>query len=365
MRRPFNFASGPATLPEAVLRQAAEEMLDYEGTGVSVMEMHHRSDTFQAILQAALRDFRELLAIPSHYRILFLQGGASAMNALIPLNLTARRPAPATMDFIHTGHWSERALLEARKYGQVHIAATSRDTQFTTLPPQESWHRTPDAAYVHLCSNETIHGVEFQTDPDVGTNPDDPPLVADMSSNILSRVIDVSKYGVIFGGMQKNLGIAGLSFAIVREDLIGHALPVCPSVFDWKVLADHDSMYNTPPTYAIYITSLMLRWMKEQGGLAAIEQRNTAKARLLYDYLDASAGFHAPVATNCRSRMNVRFVLNDPTRQEAFLAGAAQRGLLNLRGHRALGGLRASLYNAMPLEGVEALLAYLWDFEHA
>ena len=363
MTRPFNFASGPATLPEAVLKQAAAEMLDYEGTGISIMEMHHRIDVFQALMQGALRDFRELLAIPSNYRILFMQGGATAMNGIIPLNLIARvnaDPKPSTVDVIHTGHWSGRSLLEAQSYGQVNVAASSRDSDFTTIPPRESWNLTPDAAYVHLCSNETIHGVEFQYDPDTG----DVPLVADMSSNILSRAIDVSKYGVIFGGMQKNLGIAGLTFAIIREDLFGHALPVCPTAFNWQILADHDSMYNTPPTYAIYITALMLRWMKAQGGLAVIEQQNIAKAQRLYDFLDASDCFHNPVAPDCRSRMNVRFVLNDPALNDAFLAGAARHGLLNLRGHRILGGMRASIYNAMPMEGVEALLAYMWDFEH-
>ena len=359
MTRVFNFSAGPATLPETVLQQVAAEMLDWQGTGMSVMEMSHRSDAFQAILQATLRDFRDLMAIPSNYRILFMQGGAIAQNAIIPMNLVGRHAQPATVDVVHTGYWSQRALEEARQYATVRVAASSQATRFTTLPARDTWTLSPDAAYVHLCSNETIHGVEFHDAPDTGNVP----LVADMSSNILSRVIDVSQYGVIYGSAQKNLGIAGLTFAIVREDLIGAALPTCPSAFNWQNVVAADSMFNTPPTFAIYLAGLVLRWMQSQGGLAAIEQRNIDKATLLYDALDATDFYTNPVAKNCRSRMNVPFFLADATLNDAFLAGAAQRGLANLRGHRLLGGMRASIYNAMPLEGVQALVDYLHDFE--
>ena len=359
MTRPFNFSAGPAALPEEVLRQAADEMLDWRGSGLSVMEMSHRSPEFQTILHAAQRDLRDLLAIPTNYRILFMQGGAVAQNAIIPLNLVGSKARPATVDVIHTGHWSGRALAEARKYAQVNIAASTQASQFTTLPPQDTWQLSPDAAYIHLCSNETVHGVEFQSDPATG----DVPLVADMSSNILSRVIDVAKYGVIFGGAQKNLGIAGLTFVIVRDDLIGHALPACPSAFDWKNVVEQDSLFNTPPAYAIYLASLVLQWLKRQGGVAAIEQRNIAKAASLYGYLDSTDFYRTPVAHDCRSRMNVPFFLHDPALDGAFLAGARQRGLLQLRGHRTLGGMRASIYNAMPPEGVNALIDYLRDFE--
>ncbi len=362
MTRVFNFSAGPAALPEAVLQQAAAEMLNWQGTGMSVMEMSHRGDAFQSILQSALRDFRDLLAIPSHYRVLLMQGGAIAQNAAIPMNLLGRCGHPATVDFVHTGYWSGRALVEARNYANVHVAASSESSGFTTLSAPAQWSLSRDAAYIHLCSNETVHGVEFQTDPDLA-DVSNAPVVADMSSNILSRVIDVSKYGVIYGGAQKNLGIAGLTFVIVREDLIGHALPSCPSAFNWKNVADSDSMFNTPPTFAIYMAGLVLQWLKQQGGIAAIEARNIAKAALLYEHLDATDFYGNPVAKDCRSRMNVPFFLRDTALTEAFLAGAAQRGLANLRGHRILGGMRASLYNAMPVAGVEALVAYLREFE--
>ncbi|RJX33277.1 MAG: 3-phosphoserine/phosphohydroxythreonine transaminase [Oxalobacter sp.] len=365
MTRVFNFSAGPATLPEAVLQQAAAEMLDWQGRGMSVMEMSHRSDAFQSILQTTLHDFRDLLAIPSHYRILFMQGGAIAQNAIIPMNLVGRKAKPAIIDFIHTGYWSQRALEEAQKYGHVNIAASSQASHFTSLPALETWKLSSDAAYVHLCNNETIHGVEFQFDPDTRTHSGKVPLVADMSSNIFSRVINVSKYGVIFGSAQKNLGIAGLTFAIVREDLIGHALPSCPSAFNWKNVAESDSMFNTPPTFAIYMAGLVLQWLKQQGGVTAIESRNIAKASLLYNHLDASDFYNTSVAKNCRSRMNVPFFLKDPSLDDAFLTGATQRGLANLRGHRILGGMRASIYNAMPTEGVQALVDYLRDFEQS
>lgn len=359
MTRVFNFSAGPAALPEEVLRQAAAEMLDWRRTGASVMEISHRTPEFMDVLHTARQDLGELLDVPENYRILFMQGGAVAQNAIIPLNLLGRRDHPATVDFVHTGYWSGRSIDEARKYCNVNIAASSQDSRFTTIPPRESWRLSRDAAYVHVCTNETIHGVEFDYSPDVG----DMTLVADMSSHILSRVIDVSKYGVIFGGAQKNLGIAGLTFVIVREDLIGQAASVCPSAFDWKIVAESDSMYNTPPTYPIYMAGLVLQWLKRQGGIAAIERRNVEKAALLYGYLDSTDFYRNPVAQECRSRMNAPFFLRDERLNEDFLAGAAERGLRHLRGHRLLGGMRASIYNAMPLEGVQALVGYMREFE--
>lgn len=323
------------------------------------MEMSHRGKEFMSIMEAAQRDVRELLDIPANYRVLFMQGGAIAQNAIVPMNLVGTRTKPATVDFIHTGHWSQKSIAEAPKYCRVNIAASSESANFTSVPARETWQLTPDAAYVHVCTNETIGGVEYHFVPDVG----DVPLVADMSSHILSRAIDVSRYGVIYGGAQKNIGPAGLTLVIVREDLLGHALSVCPSAFDWKVVADHDSMYNTPPTYAIYIAGLVFQWLKRQGGVVEIERRNIAKAGLLYDYLDATDFYRNPVAKDCRSRMNVPFFLHDESLNEAFLAGAKVRGLLQLKGHKSVGGMRASIYNAMPLAGVQALVEYLQEFE--
>ncbi|MBS1170631.1 MAG: serC [Burkholderiaceae bacterium] len=359
MTRAFNFSAGPAALPEEVLQQVAAEMLDWRGSGMSVMEMSHRGSQFMSIMQAAQQDLRELLAVPSNYRILFMQGGAIAQNAIVPMNLLGRSSHTAAIDFIHTGHWSGRSMVDARKYAPVNIAASSQDTGFACIPTQTSWKLSQDAAYVHVCTNETVHGVEFHFTPDVG----EVPLVADMSSHILSREIDVSKYGVIFAGAQKNMGIAGLTVVIVREDLIGHTLPFCPSAFDWKIVADHDSMFNTPPTFAIYMAGLVFQWLKRQGGVAAVERRNVEKAALLYDCLDASDFYRNPVDKDCRSRMNVPFFLQQPSLNEAFLAGAQERGLLQLRGHRLLGGMRASIYNAMSIEGVQALVDYLREFE--
>ncbi len=361
MTRAFNFSAGPAVLPEEVLQRAAQEMLDWGGSGMSVMEMSHRGPEFVSILEAAERDLRDLLAVPSTYRILFMQGGAVAQNALIPINLLGRAAQPATVDFVHTGYWSGRSIAEARNYCHVNIAATSQGSQFTSIPAQNLWALSKDAAYIHICSNETIHGVEYQFDPDTGNFP----LVADMSSNILSRAIDISRYGVIFGGAQKNMGIAGLTFVIVRDDLIGRALPFCPSALDWKNVAENDSMFNTPPTYAIYIAGLVCQWLKQQGGVAAMEQRNIAKSSLLYNYLDSTDFYSNPVDRNCRSRMNVPFFLHDEALNTAFLDGASERGLLQLRGHRTVGGMRASIYNAMPVEGVQALVTYMREFEQS
>ena len=363
MTQIYNFSAGPAVLPKEVLQQAAAEMLDWHGSGMSVMEMSHRGKEFGSIIEAAEADLRELLAVPANYRILFLQGGGIGENAVVPLNLLGRGAPSAVIDFVITGSWSTKSLNEARKYGAVNVAASAQDSGFTTIPQRASWRLSPHAAYVHLCTNETIGGVECQFTPEVAAQTDGAPLVADMSSHILSREIDVSKFGVIFGGAQKNIGPAGVTLVIVREDLIGHALPICPSAFDWKLVAENRSMFNTPPTYGIYIAGLVFQWLKRQGGVAAMERRNVAKAQLLYDYLDASDFYATRVARECRSRMNVPFFLRDDKLNEVFLAGAAQRGLLQLKGHKSVGGMRASIYNAMPVEGVQALVDYLHEFE--
>ncbi len=352
----FNFSAGPAVLPKEVLRTAAEEMLDWHGSGQSVMEMSHRGKEYMAIQAQAEQDFRELLNIPKNYKVLFLQGGATQQFAMVPCNLIREK---TSTDYINTGEWSKKAIKEAKLYGKVNIAASSEDRNFTYIPAVANWRLDPNAAYVHICSNETIGGVEFQSAPDVGSVP----LVADMSSSFLSRPVDVPKYAVIYGGAQKNMGPAGLTMVIIRDDLIGHAKAGTPSVFDFKTAADNDSMFNTPPTYAIYIAGLVFQWLKNLGGLPAIEERNIAKSKLLYDYLDQSKFFRTPVAVNARSRMNIPFTLANETLDEAFLKGAKERGMLQLKGHRSVGGMRASIYNAMPLAGVQALVQYLREFE--
>jgi phosphoserine aminotransferase len=363
MTRVYNFSAGPAVLPQEVLKQAAEEMLDWHGSGMSVMEMSHRGKEFISIYEAAERDLRDLLGVPANYRILFLQGGGIGENAIVPLNLLGRKPQSAVVDFIKTGSWSGKSIKEAKKYCTVNVAASAEDNKFTAIPARETWKLSRDAAYVHICTNETIDGVEFNFTPDVGAETNGAPLVADMSSHILSRTVDVSKYGVIFGGAQKNIGPAGVTVVIVREDLIGNALSICPSAFDWKLVAENDSMYNTPPTYAIYIAGLVFQWLKKQGGVPAMEQRNIAKAKLLYEYLDSTGFYTNNVAKDCRSRMNVPFYLSDESLNDAFLAGAKEQGLLQLKGHKSVGGMRASIYNAMPIEGVQALVDYLKEFE--
>jgi len=356
MTRVFNFSAGPAALPETVLRQAAEEMLDWHGCGMSVMEMSHRGKEFMAIAAEAEALLRDLLAVPAGYKVLFMQGGAIAENAIVPMNLLRGH---ASADYIDTGEWSKKSIKEAKKYAKVNIAASAADSGYTTIPDRQAWKLDPDAAYVHICSNETIGGVEFHFTPDVGGVP----LVADMSSDILSRPVDVSRYGLIYGGAQKNIGPAGLTIVIVREDLLGQAVPATPSAFDYKTVADNDSMYNTPPTYAIYIAGLVFKWLQAQGGLAAMEAKNRAKAALLYDYLDTTGFYRAPVARDCRSLMNVPFKLKDEALDAAFLKGAEARGMVQLKGHRSVGGMRASIYNAMPVEGVTALVAYMKEFE--
>jgi len=360
----YNFSAGPAVLPKEVLQQAAAEMLDWHGSGMSVMEMSHRGAEFMSIMDAAQRDLRDLLAIPENYKILFLQGGGLGENAIVPMNLMGRHP-DAPVDFIHTGSWSGKSIKEAQKYATVNVAASAASNGFTAVPARESWQLSKDAAYVHLCTNETIDGVEYHFVPDVAEQTDGAPIVADMSSHILSRVIDVSAYGVIFGGAQKNIGPAGLTLVIVREDLLGHALSVCPSAFDWKIVADNGSMYNTPPTYAIYIAGLVFQWLKRQGGVAAMEAQNIAKATLLYDYLDSTDFYENRVAKECRSRMNVPFFLKDESLNAEFLTAAKAQGLLQLKGHKSVGGMRASIYNAMPLAGVQALVGFMHEFASA
>jgi phosphoserine aminotransferase len=354
--RVFNFSPGPAVLPEEVLRTAAAEMLDWRGSGMSVMEMSHRGKEFISIYEKAQADLRTLLKVPSSYKILFLQGGAIAENAIVPMNLLLGR---STADYVNTGEWSKKSIKEAKKYCTVSIAASSEDRSFTYVPARATWKLTRGAAFVHVCTNETIGGVEYQWTPDTG----DVPLVADMSSHILSRAVDVSKYGVIYGGAQKNMGPAGLTLVIVHEDLLDRALPITPTAFHWKEQAAADSMVNTPATYAIYVAGLVFDWLKAQGGVEAIERKNIAKAMLLYDCLDATSFYANPVRKEDRSRMNVPFRLADESLDEAFLKGAKEHGMVQLKGHRSVGGMRASIYNAMPIEGVRTLVEYMQDFE--
>ncbi|AOS78637.1 MULTISPECIES: 3-phosphoserine/phosphohydroxythreonine transaminase [Hydrogenophaga] len=359
MARPYNFSAGPAAMPAEVLEIAAREMLDWHGSGMSVMEMSHRGKAFGEIATQAEADLRELLAVPPQFKILFMQGGGLAENAIVPMNLSRG----GVVDFVVTGSWSQKSQKEAGRYAGARLAASNADSHHTTLPAPASWQLSPDAQYVHVCSNETIHGVEFHELPDLKALGSNAPLVIDFSSHVASRPVDWSRVGLAFGGAQKNLGPAGLTLVVVREDLLGHALPICPSAFDYKTVADNASMYNTPPTYAIYMAGLTFQWLKRQGGVAAMEARNIAKAKLLYDFLDQSPFYENRVAPECRSRMNIPFFLKDESRNDAFLAGAQARGLLQLKGHKSVGGMRASLYNAIPIEGVQALVSYLRDFE--
>ena len=357
MARVFNFGAGPATLPEPVLEQAAAEMLDWQGTGMSVMEMSHRGKQFIGIHARAEADLRELLGVPKNYKVLFLHGGAAAQFAMVPKNLLRGRAAAAYVD---TGYWAGRAVAEAKRYCKVSIAASSEDAKFTYAPRQERWQIDPAAAYVHYTSNETIGGVEFHWVPDTG----DIPLVVDASSHILSRPLDVSRFGLIYAGAQKNIGPAGVAIVIVRDDLIGHAAPDTPAIFDYKVQAEADSMHNTPPSYAIYIAGLVFQWLKKGGGLVAMELHNIAKAKVVYDYLDQTEFYRSPVAREDRSRMNIPFTLRSDKLDAAFLKEAEERGLRELKGHRSVGGMRASIYNAMPMAGVHALVEFMRDFEH-
>ena len=356
MTRVFNFSAGPATLPEPVLRTAAEEMLDWHGSGMSVMEMSHRGKEFIAIHAEAEALLRELLGIPANYKVVFMQGGAIGENAIVPMNMLGTK---TSADYVNTGEWSKKSMKEAKKYCKVNEAATAAAGNFTSIPKRSEWKLDPDAAFVHICSNETIGGVEYHWTPDTGSVP----LVADMSSNILSRPVDVSKYGLMYFGAQKNIGPAGLTIVVVRDDLLGRALPITPSAFNYKEQAEADSMLNTPPTYAIYIAGLVFKHIKALGGLKAMEAHNKTKAALLYDYLDQSSFYSNAVARDDRSIMNVPFKLKDEKLDEAFLKGAQAAGMLQLKGHRAVGGMRASIYNAMPIEGVKTLVAYMKDFE--
>jgi phosphoserine aminotransferase len=357
--RPYNFSAGPATLPESVLHTAAADMLDWHGCGMGVMEMSHRGKEFIAIYEQAEATVRELLAVPAHFRILFMQGGGLGENAIVPMNLSRG----GAVDVVVTGSWSQKSLKEARRYADVACAASNEASGHTTLPAVASWQLRRDAAYVHICSNETIHGVEFQTLPDLKALGCEAPLVVDASSHILSRSIDWDRVGLVFAGAQKNIGPAGVTLVFVRDDLIGHALPICPSAFDYKNIAANGSMYNTPPTYGIYIAGLVFEWIREQGGVAEMARRAIEKSTLLYRYLDDNGGFYVNrIAADARSRMNVPFFLADESLNEAFLAGAKAQGLLQLKGHKSVGGMRASIYNAMPLAGVQALVNYMQDF---
>ena len=353
MKRVFNFGAGPAMLPAEVLARAGDEMLDWRGCGMGVMEMSHRGKEFMAIAVEAEADLRELLAIPAHYKVLFLQGGATLQFAQVPMNLLRGR---AGADYVVTGEWSKKAVKEAKAYCDVHVAASSEDRQFAYAP--RDWKLRRDAAYVHYCSNETIGGVEFHWVPETGAVP----LVADASSHFLSRPLAVEKFGLIYAGAQKNAGPAGLTLVIVREDLIGQAAKGTPTVMDYKQQADAGSMLNTPATYSMYIAGLVFKWLKQLGGLAEVERRNVAKAQLLYDTIDAGRFYANPVDKADRSRMNVTFRLPDERLDAPFLEGAEARGLSQLKGHRAVGGMRASIYNAMPLEGVQQLAAYMREF---
>ena len=356
MTRVFNFSAGPAVLPEEVLEQAASEMLDWHGSGMSVMEMSHRGRQFTSIIEQAEADLRELMSIPSDYRVLFLQGGATLQFSMVPLNLLRGRSA----DYVNTGEWSGKAIKEARRYGEVRIAASSEDAAFSYAPQQSAWKLDPKAAYVHYTSNETIGGVEFQWLPQTG----DVSLICDMSSHFLSRPVDIPRYGLIYAGAQKNIGPAGLTIVIVRQDLLGGMPPGAPAVLDYKLHADAGSMSNTPPTYAIYIAGLVLQWVKRQGGVRDMQRRAIERSSLLYGFLDQSRVFSNPVRKNDRSRMNVPFRLADDRLDAEFLEGARERALLELKGHRSVGGMRASMYNAMPIEGVRRLVDYLREFEH-
>ncbi len=355
MSRTYNFSAGPAMLPEEVLRQAREEMLDWRGSGMSVMEMSHRGKEFLSIAEQAEEDLRALMGIPASYKVLFLQGGASSQFAMVPLNLL---PGKAAADYINTGSWSKKAIAEAQRYGQVNLAGAAPEGKMA-VPAQQDLQLSADAAYLHYTPNETIQGIEFPYLPDSGGVP----LVADFSSTILSRPVEVEKYGIIYAGAQKNIGPAGLTVVIVREDLIGQTLPGTPTMFDYGVLAQAESMYNTPPTYAWYLAGLVFQWLKRNGGLQAMAATNQRKAQALYKAIDDSAFYSNPVDPACRSWMNVPFILANPELDGVFLSEAKDAGLVTLKGHRSVGGMRASIYNAMPEAGVQALISFMSDFE--
>jgi phosphoserine aminotransferase len=368
LERPFNFSAGPAAMPEEVLAQAAAEMLDWHGSGMGVMEMSHRGKEFMSIAEQAHDDIRELLAVPDEFHVLFMQGGGLGENAIVPMNLCGApsgqaTTGPVTTEFVVTGSWSQKSAKEARRYSQAKVVASNEANQHHHIPDADTWQLNEGARYLHLCSNETIHGVEFQSLPDLSALGSRTPLVVDCSSHIASRPMEWDKVALAFAGAQKNLGPAGLTLVFVRDELLDQAMDICPSAFTYKQVAANQSMYNTPPTYGIYMAGLVFQWLKRQGGIAAMEATNRAKAELLYSAIDDSSLYENRVHPSCRSRMNVPFFLKDESLNDAFLAAAKARGLLQLKGHKSVGGMRASLYNAMPLAGVEALVAHLRDFE--
>lgn len=355
MSRIYNFSAGPAMIPTAVLQRAEQEFLNWNDSGMNVMEMSHRGKEFMSIAAQAEADLRSVMTIPDNYKVLFLQGGATAQFTAIPMNLLRGK---ATADYFNTGQWSKKAIAEAKRYCDVNIVASSEADKFTTVPDKSTWNLNPDAAYVHYTANETIGGVEFDHIPDTG----DVPLVVDLSSTILSRPIDISRFALIYAGAQKNIGPAGLTLVIVRDDFIGETLPGTPATFDYKIQADNDSMYNTPPTYALYVAGLVFDWLKDLGGLPAMGKINQLKAEKIYAAIDNSGFYQNPVEKQYRSWMNIPFTLNNAELDADFLAGAKAAGLLTLKGHRSVGGMRASIYNAMPEEGVDALINFMQGF---
>ena len=355
MTRLYNFCAGPAALPSEVLKQAQADLLDWQGKGLSVMEMSHRSPEFVGIAKKAEQDLRDLMVIPDNYKVLFMQGGASSQFAMIPMNLLRGK---TTADYINTGQWSKKAIAEAKRFCDVNVVATTEGNKFTSAPSQEELKLDPEAAYVHYVQNETIGGVQFDYIPETNGVP----LVADFSSSILSEEIDVSKFAMIYAGAQKNIGPAGLCIVIIRDDLLGSVVEGTPTMFDYKVMADNDSMYNTPPSYGWYLAGLVFAWLKEQGGVKAMAEINHRKAKKLYEFIDTNDFYANPVAINNRSIMNVPFTLANSDLDKAFLAASEKAGLLNLAGHRSVGGMRASIYNAVEEKAVDALIAFMNDF---
>ena len=358
MARVYNFSAGPSMLPEEVLKKAAAEMLDYEGSGQSVMEMSHRSKVYQSIIDAAEANVRELMGVPDNYKVLFLQGGASSQFAMIPLNLMNKNKKA---DYVITGQWAKKAYKEGARYGEAHVVASSEDKTFSYIPKLDKSTFTPDADYFHICMNNTIYGTKWHTLPETG----DVPLVADISSCLMSEPIDVAKFGVLYAGAQKNLAPAGVTLVIIREDLIGNAQDITPTMFNYQTHADNGSMFNTPPCYTIYIAKLVMDWIKSFGGLEAMKERNEKKAALLYDYLDNNSLFKGTVVPEDRSLMNAPFITGDKDLDAEFVAESTKAGFVNLKGHRTVGGMRASIYNAMPYEGVQKLVDFMAEFEKA
>lgn len=356
MTRVYNFSAGPATLPLEVLQQAQEELLDWQDFGMSVMEISHRSKPFMEVAAQAEADFRELLAVPENYKILFLQGGARSQFSMVPMNLLGNKHSA---DYLDTGIWSAHAIKEAKRYCAVNVVASSEKLGYISIPPRHTWRINPESAYFHFVDNETVNGVEFQDIPDVSL-----PLVSDMSSNILSRPFDVSRYALFYAGAQKNIGPAGLTIVVVREDLLGRATYFTPSMFNYQLHAKENSMYNTPPTFAWYLAGLTFKWLKKQGGIAVMAEKNQRKAAKLYSFIDQSDFYFNPVNLDCRSRMNVIFCLKDESLNDTFLKESTECGLSNLKGHKLVGAMRASLYNALPEEAVDALINFMKDFSH-